>query len=376
MLTERIRETTSFALSNEEVLALLDNKSGDALLNITQKIASQYGQSHLKEADKQAAEQVFRLVMRETETRIRAALSKNVTQSRSLPRDIAITLARDVAEVALPMLEYSEALSETDLIELVQATQDHARYLAISRRETVGEKLSDTLIARGNEEVAATLVQNIGADISENGMDQIVSRYPENKPLMSALVSRPTLPATVAEKLINHVSASLAQTLRSKHRLAERDIEQEVEKTRELETLRLVRVTRDHAEIDRLVNQLIAYKRLTPSLILIGLSHGNFDFFETSLARLAGVPVSNARALISDRGELGFRALYNKSGLPDTMFPAVRLLLQSIRQLEEEGLHPGSARYNDRVVKNLLAAAEKKPVENLSYLLALMRQAA
>ncbi len=363
-----------FSLTNEDVLRLLEDRSGEAVLSATNKIAGTYTQQPMKEADSQAAEQIFRLLMRETEINVRVALSAHVKSSRNLPRDIAVALARDVEEVALPVLEHSMALTESDLIELVQAAHDDTRLLAVARRDAVPEKLSDTLIARGNDEVATALVHNIGADISESGMGRIVERFPENKPLMSALVSRPQLPATVAEKLINHVSESLGRTLRAKHRLPEQDIEKEIEKTREGETLKLVRVTRDQQEIDKLVTQLIAYHRLTPSIILTGLSQGNFAFFETALARLSGVAVSNARALISDRGDLGFRAIYNKSGLPETMFPAVRLLLQSVRSLDAEGERPGSLHYANRVIERLLSTAETTPVENLAYVIALVRR--
>ena len=376
MHTERqLQSTTSFALSSEEVLHLLENhNSTQALLGITKRIADSYGQSSLKASDTQAAEQIFRLLIRETETHIRAALSQHIKNSKILPRDIALTLAQDVEEVALPILEYSQVLTESDLIELVQSTRDHERYLALSRRDHVPEKLSDILITHGNEEIASSLVHNIGADISENGLNQLVTRFPENKPLMSSLVSRPHLSAAIAEKLIHHVSDSLARTLKQKHHLPNQDINKEVEETRETETLKLIRITRAPEEIERLISHLMTNQRLTPSLILTGLSQGNFAFFETALARLSHITVINARALIRDRGDLGFRALYNKSGLPENLFPAVRLLLHTVCGLDTEGKRPGSARYATHVVERLLNAAQTTPVENLSYIIALVRR--
>ncbi len=374
MSTDLHRSSSAvFTLSAEDVLRLLEDRSADTLISVTQKIAGNYALP-MKPSDAAAAEQIFRLLMRETETKVRAALANHVKSSKTLPRDIAMSLARDVEEVALPLLEHSESLTESDLIELVQATHDQNRHLAISRRDYVPLALSDSLIARGTEEVAASLVDNAGAQISDNGMGKIVERFPENKPLMSALVSRPQLPATVAEKLINHVSASLARTLKDKYNLPEKEIEQQVEQTREGETLKLVCQTHDQAEIDKLVTQLIAFDRLTPSIILSGLCQGNFSFFETSLARLSNIAVSNARALISDRGDLGFRAIYNKSGLPETMFPAVRMLLRAVRHLDSENEKPGSTHYANRVVERLLHFAEEEPVENLSYVIALVRR--
>ncbi|MBY0407153.1 MAG: DUF2336 domain-containing protein, partial [Rickettsiales bacterium] len=359
-----------------DVLRLLDDRSPATLTLVTGKIAAQYGQKQLSGSEQMAAEQIFRLILRETETSVRATLSEQVKKAASLPHDIALSLARDVEEVALPMLEHSEALTDSDLLELVQATQSSVRHLAIARRDRVPEKISDTLITRGNDKVAATLVDNPGADISEKGMTKIVERFPENKPLMSALVSRPHLPATVAEKLIAHVSDSLAKTLKEKHNLSDTAITEQVEETREGETLKLIRQTRDQHEIERLVQQLLGFGRLTPSIILTGLSQGNFLFFETALARMSGVAVSNARALISDKGALGFRAIYNKSGLPEAMFPAVRLLLATVRELDAAGDTPGTPRYTNHLVERLLQHAETNHVENLSYIIALVRRSA
>jgi uncharacterized protein (DUF2336 family) len=376
-MSSKPQSHSGFALSNDDVLRLLEDRSPETLVEVTGKIAGAYSRAPMNPRESEAAEQIFRLLLRDTEISVRAGLSEHVKASKHLPRDIVMTLARDVEQVALPVLQHSEALTESDLIELVNATETPARHLAIARRDHVPAGVSSTLVTRGNEEVAETLVDNAGADMTEDTMSRIVERFPENKPMMSALVSRPLLPATVAEKLIAHVSDSLAKTLKDKHHLADHDIEQEVERTREGETLKLLRNMRDAAEIDRLVAQLIGFHRLTPSIILSALCQGNFLFFETALARLSHIAVSNAHALITDKGDLGFRALYNKSGLPEAMFPAVRTLLQSVRQLESEGERPGqSSRYANRLAERILHAAETSPVENLSYILALVRRTA
>jgi uncharacterized protein (DUF2336 family) len=124
------------------------------------------------------------------------------------------------------------------------------------------------------------------------------------------------------------------------------------------------------------VHQLHASGKLTPSIILSALCQGDFNFFETSLAHLSSIPVTNARKLIGDRGELGFRAIYNKSGLPEAMFPAVKLLLKIVRELDVEGEVKGSSRYANRIVERILQYSEDTQMENLSYIIALVRKVA
>lgn len=343
-------------------------------VEMTDKIAGAYTKKQLNDREVIAAEQVFRLLLRDTEVRVRVSLAQHVKDSDQIPRDILLTLAHDVEEVSLPVLESSDVLNDEDLMSLIAESPEISRYLAISKRKTVSDTIADTLLEKGDGEVAATLLDNAGAQISESGLEKIIETYGSNETLMQAVGNRPRLPVTIAEKLVHVVSGSLADTLKKRYKLSGEQIEKEVEKTRDGETLGLIRSSQSQEEIDRLINQLRAFDRLSPSIILSALCQGNFGFFESSLAALSNIPVHNARTLISDRGELGFRAIYNKSGLPDAMFPAVKLLLRVVRELDVEGEKPGSHRYANRIVERILQYSEDSPIENLSYIIALVRK--
>jgi len=285
-------------------------------------------------------------------------------------------MARDVEEVALPILQHSQVLDDKDLLELINHTQDVSRYLAISRRERVSLTLSDTLLAKNSEEIISSLVANNGAEISQDGFAKIIELYPHNDRMMQALGDRAHVPAAIIEKMMDKVSASLVARLKEKYKLAGKTIDVEIDMIRESETLKLVQITHAQEDVDNLVSQMQASNRLTPSLILSALCQGNFCFFETSLAQLSGIPVSSARALINDRGQLGFRAIYNKSGLKDSMFSAIRILLNAVRDLDTNNIKPGSPGYADRIVERISQYAEGERVENLPYLIALVHQAA
>jgi uncharacterized protein (DUF2336 family) len=376
MPTELRTKYSPLSLSEQEVLDLLENKTPNVLVNVTNKIAGAYGGQLLKSKDTAASEQIFRLLMRETELRVRVTLAEHVKKSGQLPRDIAMSMARDVEEVSLPILQHSQVLDDHDLVELISHTQDVSRYLAISRRERVSHAVSDVLLAKENEEITSSLVANNGAEISGEGFAKIVEFYPHNERVMQALSDRPHVPAAIIEKMLDKVSTSLAARLKEKYKVAGREIDAEIEIMRESETLKLVKITHAQEDVDNLVSQMQTSNRLTPSLILSALCQGNFCFFETGLAQFSNIPVSSARALINDRGQLGFRAIYNKSGLRDSMFPAVRILLNAVRDLDTHNEKPASPGYAERIVERILKDAEGEQVENLSYIIALVRQAA
>lgn len=365
-----------FTLTEDDVRRLIEDKSPDSRAEISSKIAATYSSVSLSDQERQIAEQIFRLLVRDTELKVRASLAQNLKEGSAIPRDIVMSMVHDVEEVALPILEYSQVLSDDDLLDIIHSTKENSRFMAISRRSSVSEIVSDTLVHKGDGDVVNSLVNNSGASISENILVKIVSEHKEDTQMMGALTARARLPISVVEKLVNVVSANIADSLKRKYKLPNESIQKEVEKSRETETLHLVRAARSHDDVGNLVSHLRDSDRLTPSMILSALCQGNFDFFESSLALLSNIKVENARTLIADRGELGFRAIYNKSGLPEAMFPAVKLLLKIVRELDAEGETAGSSRYANRIVERILQYSEETPVENLSYIIALVRRVA
>lgn len=370
------QEPRGFALDKADVARLMQDSSSDARVYITDKIADKYKASALDRTALIAAEQVFRLLLQDTELKVRVTLAQHLKESPHIPRDIIKTLARDVEEVALPVLEFSTVFNDNDLIELLGASQEISRYLAVSKRKQLSEKVSMTLLESGNSQVATTLVNNSGANIPDEGFQLLIDKHSANESLMKSVGNHPQLPVAAVQKLVTVVSTSLADALRAKHKLPETQIAQEVDQTQEEQTLGLISYAHGEENIDKLINQLRVANRLTPSLILSALCGGNFDFFEISLAKLSNIPLANARKLIADRGDLGFRAIYNKAGLPEGLFRAVKLLLTVLRDLDIEGIKPGTPKYSTHVVERILHHADQNPVENLSYIIALVRRVA
>ncbi len=371
--------SAQLVLTADDVQRLLTDTGAAPRVEMTHKIGAAYNgksQAPLGAREIIIAEQIFRLLLRDTELAVRTSLAHYVKDSPNIPHDIVIKMAQDVADVSLPILQFSEVLTDDDLMDLITAKDEVSRYLAISRRRVVSDRVSDALVEKNHEEVISALVSNAGAIISEHSFDRIIRDHRGNEAMMQAVSSRNYLPVATVEKLISVVSSSLAQTLKQKYKTPDVAIDREVEKTRESETLHLIRHTHSESEIEKLVRQLHASGRLTPSIILSALCQGDFSFFENSLAHLSNIPVANARKLITDRGELGFRAIYNKSGLPEAMFPAVKLLLKIVRELDTEGEKKGGSRFANRIVERILHHTEDTPMENLSYIIALVRRVA
>jgi uncharacterized protein (DUF2336 family) len=365
----------TFRLTEEDVKNLLAEPSEETRTAIANKVALNYATEGVFDAEEmKVAEHIFSLLVNDTALQVRGTLAQHLKDSNRLPRDILLKMAEDEESVSLPILQFSRLLNDTDLLRIIRNSQDISKHLAIARREKVSPTVSQALVDTRQTEVVGILLENDGAQFYENTFREIIEDFAEDDSIIHRLVQRGDLPLTTAEKLISLVSDELAEQLERKYNISSEQLGCEIEQSREMATLRLLDNTVDQEEIDKLISQMMAFKRLTPSIILTALCRGNIRFFETSMARLAKIPVPNARTLIHDRGELGFKSLYRKAELPESLFDAVRIVLQVIQSMPDAGVRPGSIHFANRVVERIFQLAEAQEVENISYIIALIRQ--
>ncbi len=312
-------------LSANDVKRLLEDSSAESRALAAEKVAGTMVQGELGTQERAIAEDIFRILMKDAEQRVRLALSKRLKDSKDLSPDIARALASDQEDaVALPMIRYSEALSDGDLIAIVQA-QPASRQVAVAGRDSVSPAVSAAIAEHGDRDAVARLVGNPGAEIGDTALGTVVDRFGDDEQVQTPLVHRPQLPVTIAEKLVSRVSDALKRYLVTHHELPEATATDLILHAREQATVGLlVGAGQDEEDEEALVEQLHAHGRLTPSIVLRALCIGDMRFFEAALAKLANVPLVNARILIHDEGALGLKSLYMKAGLPPGLFRAFR----------------------------------------------------
>src|ERR1700712_4771928 len=79
------------------------------------------------------------------ETEARAHVAKLLAPLERAPGTVVVRLANDTIEVAQPLLEFSNVLSDDDLIEIA-AKQSEAHRLAIAGREVVTERVGEAIV--------------------------------------------------------------------------------------------------------------------------------------------------------------------------------------------------------------------------------------
>jgi uncharacterized protein (DUF2336 family) len=272
-----------------------------------------------------------------------------------------------VEEVALPFIEVSTVLTDADLVEIIRSGSSE-KQTAVAKRPEVSEQVADVLVERGSEMAVAALLSNEGAELAPQAMNRALDRFPDSEAVAEPLVNRAHLPVTVAERLVALVSEQLRERLVAKHELPNDIAADIVLQSRERATYGLVGGAGDQ-ELERLVVQLRRNNRLTPSLLLRALCMGDVPFFEVALAQLGQVPVSNARLLIHDAGRLGLKSLFDRTGLPSKLYPALRIALDVANETDFDGLAHDLERHRRRMLERILTQFEELASEDVDYLL-------
>lgn len=364
------------SLSEIDVERLLHDPSGSARADTAAKLAQQFDKGGFSPAERKMAEEIFRLMVRDAEVRVRQALSVNLKENPLVPHDVAKTLAKDVEAVALPMLRFSEVLTAEDLVEIVRS-QGVEKQKAVASRSHVDSTVADALVDSGSADVVVTLVANKGAELSETSLHKVVDKYGDHDAIHAPLVGRAKLPVTVTERLVTKVSERLREHLLTHHELPAALAADLVMQSRERATISLSSESTED-EVDALVRQLRDNGRLTISIILRAACMGDLKFFEYSLAVLCGINVVSARSLIHDSGHLGFNGIYSKAGLPPQYYTAARAAVDVARELQYDGEANDRERYQRRMIERVLTQYGDLGVDfekdDLEYLLTKMSQ--
>ncbi|MFZ0764247.1 DUF2336 domain-containing protein [Bradyrhizobium sp.] len=152
---------------------------------------------------------------RDIETATRAKLAKRLARTDNAPFKVIDKLAFDDSiEVAGPVLRQSQRIDTRTLIANARSkSQNHL--LAISKRKSLCEGLTDELVSRGNSEVVRSVAENHGAQFSDFGILHMIKRSESDSILFEQLGHRKDIPRHTFQQLIAKASDNAKKRLES-----------------------------------------------------------------------------------------------------------------------------------------------------------------
>jgi uncharacterized protein (DUF2336 family) len=338
----------------------------------TGALARAYLYSDLSEHDRAAAEGAMIMLLDDASPLVRRALAEVFAGSERAPPTLVHALAADQPDVAAPVLRRSPLFLDADLVEAV-ATGEPDRQVAIASRAYLPCSVSAALAEVGCAEACLVLLENKDAEVVPFSLDRIVGRHGHLAAIRDVLLARSDLPAPTRQALVVKLSQTLAEFVTAREWLAADRARRITKEACERATIALAAESPE-AEVRPLVHHLRESGQLTAGLILRALLSGNVELFQEALAELADMPLSRVAGIVHDRRGAGFRALYDKAGLPASTLPAFQEALEAMR---EDGfmIEPGGAsRLKRRIIERVLTRCESDAPDQVRPLLTLLRR--
>jgi uncharacterized protein (DUF2336 family) len=330
-----------------------------------------FSTSTLSAAERRTALAILERLVQDVEQEVREALALHVARCDLLPPDLARKIAEDVDAVALPFLRVSPALSDADLVAII-AAGSISKQVAIAARPSVSPGVTEVLIGTGSPNVVTALLENDGAAITEAGYHTIMDEFGEDDRVQRLMVARPALPLAIAERLIAVVSETLRERLVENHALPPQVADELVHQARERALMHGIAVLPRSFDVDAFTARLGARGELTPTLLMRALCLGDQRFFEAGMAVLAGISIASSVVLIADRGPLGFKALYEKAGLPPEYFRAFRAALDVLGELQIAGQDSWSPGCLETILDRMMREYDEACPADLEHLMSQM----
>lgn len=333
-------------------------------------LARAYLYSDLRADEYAAAEGALVALLDDPSTLVRAALARALAASEHAPPVVILALAADHPDVACCVLQQSPLLSDADLVDAV-ATGRPEIQAAIAHRKTLTAAVSGAITEVGSPEACLVLVENLQAEIAPCSLDRIVERFGHLAAIREAMIARDDLPAPTHQALLAKLSQTLAGMVGGK--LGEDRAQLVAKEACEKATVKLAAVLPDR-EMPALVRHLRTSGQLTAGLLLRAVLSGNIEMFEQSLAELSSLSLARVSALVHDRGSSGFRAVFDKAGLPISTYPAFH---EAIVAMREDGFiddADGVSRLKRRMVERVLTRCADETSVDAEPLLTFLRR--
>jgi hypothetical protein len=119
----------------------------------------------------------------------RTHVAKLLAPLERAPGNVVAKLANDSIEVAAPLLEFSNVLSDDDLIDIV-ANQTEAHRVAIAGRNNVPERVGEAIAEHGGSPSVTRLAANPTAELAPQTVERLVVRASTDAGLAANLRGR------------------------------------------------------------------------------------------------------------------------------------------------------------------------------------------
>ncbi len=148
------------------------------------------------------------------EVEARVHVAKLLAPLERAPGTVVVKLANDDIEVAKPLLEFSNVLSDDDLIDII-ARQSEDHRVAIASRINVPERVGEAIVEHGGTPSVVRLVRNTTAEFDTATLHRLVERARADADIANDLRARTEIDWSSLRGQIDEAAGKVLETLSS-----------------------------------------------------------------------------------------------------------------------------------------------------------------
>ncbi|HZP71412.1 MAG TPA: DUF2336 domain-containing protein [Pseudolabrys sp.] len=288
------------------------DKQADILRRVTDLFlagADSYSEEHVDLFDG-----VISRIAERIEIKARAELAHRLAPVSNAPLKTVRNLAHDESiEVAGPILSLSNRLSDEDLLSIASGNRQD-RLLAISKRPSLSEKVSDALVTHGNRDVVLSVTRNEGARFSDAGYTKLVDRSINDEVLAICVSMRKDIPQEHFNSLIARASEVVFEKLAASNPHAVYEVHKVLTDITGQDPSGQTKAVRDYREAAARFDILKRSGAPVDPAVCEYAKNGKFEDTVAALSSLSGAPIKLVESVMNDsRPENDFALILAKA---------------------------------------------------------------
>ncbi len=315
------------------------------------------GSSRYSDNQVELFDDIFVRLAENIEQSARAALAHRLSRLPRAPAKLSRQLATDDdIEVAGPILQNSDHLDTATLVETASTkTQQHL--LAISRRSSLDERVTDVLVERGDKPVVLSTANNPGARFSDAGFNTLVTRSKGDDELAASVGLRRDIPRQHLMRLLVQASHAVRTKLETANPAIAAAISEAVsEATHKILNTADGRA-RNYAAARSHVQFLHAANQLGDHEILDFAAANKVEETTAALAMLGNLPVEQVERALAEELPEAVLIVAKGCGLA---WPTVKAILRM--RAGPRGISPGEFEECQETYSRLTLATARKVI--------------
>ncbi|MEK7802049.1 MAG: DUF2336 domain-containing protein [Pseudomonadota bacterium] len=284
-----------------------------------------------KSVEREMVVDILLSLLKKADVTLKCALADRLSVLPNVPLRLVLQMIGEGITVATPVLLYSDALNDLDLLYIIQS-RDAGYWRAIASREQIGENVVDALVETKDYTTVENLVDNHTVLFSPYALRGVEKLAQDNSFLAEKALTLPNIPAELAHKLYVYAGKAIQSALEQEYGTLSRDVIADIEDVVGEFATQPYAMLVPSAAMVRAADMFMRQNKLASPLMLRTLNRGQVASFVAQFSAFLGLPVGVVLAMFDQKERKGLSIALRASGFSRQDFITILRLTSHLPQ--------------------------------------------